>query len=106
MNFIDSANRSSTRSFTGVRLRDFLEAQNIDPAAVRSVTVHASDGDTNTVSNTAWILSNNTLLAWEEERIAPTAVPRTALPEPRFCPGDSGHAGYYTQYVVSLGLTY
>jgi len=97
MTFTESIGETCTRSYTGVRLKDFLAAQNIDPASVRSVTIKTSDTKMPDTAITSY-MSDNTLLAWSENG--------SALSAPRLCPGDSSHAGDYIKYVVSIGLTY
>ena len=97
MTFTDSIGETSTRSYTGVRLKDFLAAQGVPVASLRGVTIRTSDAKMPDTAITSY-LSDNTLLAWEENG--------SALPAPRLCPGDSSHAGDYIKYVVSIGLTY
>ena len=99
MSFTDSIGQSSSRSYTGVRLKDFLTAQGVPVSSLRGVTIRTSDTRMpDTPLSTAVVLSDNTLLAWTEDG--------SALPAPRLCPGDSSHAGDYIKFVTTIILTY
>jgi len=97
MTFTDSIGQTSTRSYTGVRMKDFLAARGVPLSSLRGVTIRTSDEKMPDTAIFSY-MSDNTLLAWEENG--------SALAAPRLCPGDSSHAGDYIKYVVSLGLTY
>jgi len=99
MTFANSIDQASARIFTGVRLKEFLAAQGVPVSSLRGVTIRTSDAKMpDTAIPSSVFLSDNTLLAWEENG--------GALAAPRLCPGDSDSAGDYIKYVVSIGLTY
>ena len=94
----DSIDREKARSFTGVRLRDFLELQGINVDTLRSgatLVAYASDGEKTEYSLIA-VRHNNTVLAWQDGS--------EALAKPRMCPGDSTLSGDFLKDVTTIEL--
>jgi len=94
----NSVGTTTTRRFTGVRLKDFLATQGVNMSALNAsatLIATATDGETMTYSR-GDIISDKTLLAWEEDG--------KALSPPRLCPCDSTVTGDYLKEVVSITL--
>jgi len=96
---INQVGTAKDRAYTGVKLKDFLAAQNVDIAALNNgavLTARADDGETMTYTYSE-IMSNRTLLAWADagETLSP----------PRLCPCDTTDAGRYLRGVVSITLS-
>jgi len=97
---IDSIGRESERLYTGVPLRNVLQANGVNvntaPASA-TVLVTAQDGTTFTL-NRAQFTANTTLLAWVEDRgsgdVRQLDRPRLVFPQ--------GLSGVFIQQVVSI----
>jgi len=96
MTTIDSSNTEKTRSFTGVRLKDFLQKKGVDLQALGSgATLAASDGVKITYSRNL-ILDDNTLIAWNENN--------SPIGYLRICPGSVTDANMYLKKLASITL--
>jgi len=93
----NSIGEVSSRTFYGVRLKDFLTAQGVDIVSGATLVATSSDGKSVTL-NYNEIISNSTLLAWDD-----TGSP---LAQPRLCPcGSTGeNANLFLKDVVSVEL--
>ena len=102
---VDSIGRESTRTYTGVSVRNILAWQGVNLNAIPSnakLKVTASDGLTSELSR-AEFMSTTTLLAWYEDRNEGKGTVLLDAPRLVF---PSGLSGNYVQNVVSLGLIY
>ena len=96
----NSVGTVKTRTFAGVRLKDFLAAKGIDVQALPSnatVTVKTSDNYPSPTYSRSTILDNRTLIAWKEDG---ASIPL------RLCPGSLRDANLYVQNVKSITLKY
>jgi len=97
---VNSVGTTKERVFVGVKLKDFLAAQNVDVVALAQKTditlvAKASDGETVTYTY-GEIMADRTLLAWEEDG--------DSLSPPRLCPCNSINADRYLKGVASITL--
>ena len=95
---VNSVGTAKDRVFTGVKLKDFLAAQNVDIAALdQSATLVARADDGETATYTYYdIIADRTLLAWDDDG--------ESLSPPRLCPCNAIDASRYLQGVISVTL--
>jgi len=96
---VNQVGTAKDRVYTGVKLKDFLAAQNVDVAALSSsatLMAKADDGETLTYTYSD-IISDKTLLAWDDagEPLSP----------PRLCPCGATDASKYLRGVESITLS-
>ena len=100
LTYVNDFGTVTTGVYTGVRLKDVLEACGMTPGAVR---VTSADGLTMDYPANL-VTADDTLLAWHRNLSeGKTTGPESMLP-PRMCPGGSGESVMYLKEVKSITL--
>jgi len=100
MKTVNSLGVEKNRTFTGVRLKDYLAAKGVDLNALpngATLTVKTTDIYSAPTFSRTLILDDRTLIAWQEDG---KTIPL------RLCPGSTTDTKYYVKNLKSITLKY